>query len=70
MDSAGPERHERLRGLPGVIRGIERVLPLMHAAGLYPAANLGINRYMGSLPLPRLAEEDTARLAAFGRNPQ
>ena len=44
VDSAFPEVHEKMRGLKGVIAGIEKALPIFHAAGLYPSANLGINR--------------------------
>jgi MoaA/NifB/PqqE/SkfB family radical SAM enzyme len=47
IDSAIPEVHERMRGLPGVIRGIERALPVFHAHHLFPSANLGINRNLG-----------------------
>ena len=48
IDSANGHRHETMRGLKGVIKGIEKALPIFHAAGLYPSANLGINRYTGS----------------------
>jgi MoaA/NifB/PqqE/SkfB family radical SAM enzyme len=48
LDSWDPERHERLRGLPGVVEGVRRALPIFHAAGLYPAANLGINRQVAA----------------------
>ena len=47
LDSALPEVHEKMRGLPGVVRGIEKALPLFHAAGLFPSANLGLNRMVG-----------------------
>lgn len=47
IDSAVPEEHERIRGFEGVISGIEKALPVFHEAGIYPAANLGINRYLG-----------------------
>jgi hypothetical protein len=30
-------------GLNGVIKGIEKALPIFHKHGIYPAANLGIN---------------------------
>jgi hypothetical protein len=33
-----------MRGLPGVISGIEKALPIFHEHGIYPSANLGINR--------------------------
>lgn len=47
LDSADPSLHERMRGLPGVIKGIEKALPIFHEYGIYPAANLGINRNLG-----------------------
>jgi MoaA/NifB/PqqE/SkfB family radical SAM enzyme len=47
IDSSSPRTHESMRGLSGMISGIEKALPLFHEYGLYPAANLGINRNMG-----------------------
>lgn len=44
IDSAIPSVHEKMRGFPGVIHGIQKALPIFHAHGIYPAANLGINR--------------------------
>jgi MoaA/NifB/PqqE/SkfB family radical SAM enzyme len=54
IDSADPRTHEAMRGLPGVMAGIQRALPLFHARGLYPAANLGINRNVAGAPIPPL----------------
>jgi len=48
IDSADPAVHEKMRGLPGVIQGIEKALPVFHEQGLYPSANLGLNRNTGS----------------------
>jgi MoaA/NifB/PqqE/SkfB family radical SAM enzyme len=56
LDSADVETHERLRGLPGVVAGIAKALPLFHAAGMYPAVNLGLTRHLGGEALPRLDE--------------
>jgi MoaA/NifB/PqqE/SkfB family radical SAM enzyme len=56
MDSADTATHERLRGLPGVIDGIRAALPVFHARGLYPAVNLGINRYIAGEMIPPLGE--------------
>jgi hypothetical protein len=79
LDSASPEIHEQARGLPGVWRGIEAALPLFHERGLYPAANLGLNRRTGGFwlhppeadtPAAHQAFEARARLALrafFGR---
>ena len=47
IDSADPETHANMRGFRDVMRGIERALPIFHTRGLYPSANLGINRNMG-----------------------
>ncbi len=44
IDSALPAVHESMRGLPGVIRGIEKAMPIFNDRGIYPSANLGINR--------------------------
>lgn len=49
IDSAEAETHEIMRGLNGVIKGIEKALPIFHEYGIYPAANLGINRNTGGL---------------------
>jgi len=53
IDSADAATHEAMRGFPGVIRGIEKALPIFHSHGIYPAANLGLNRNMGKKPLGR-----------------
>lgn len=58
IDSAVPEVHEKMRGLDGVIAGIEKALPILHSYGLYPSANLGINRNIGGEAL--LAPPDRA----------
>jgi uncharacterized Fe-S cluster-containing radical SAM superfamily protein len=47
LDSADPQTHEDMRGLSGVVEGMARALPIFHAHGIYPAANLGINRNIG-----------------------
>ncbi len=47
MDSADPVAHERNRGFEGIVEGMRLALPLFHDAGLYPAANLGVNRLTG-----------------------
>jgi hypothetical protein len=38
-----------MRGFKGVIQGIERALPIFHDHGIFPSANLGINRNMGGI---------------------
>ena len=47
IDSAVPSVHEKMRGLPDVIAGIAKALPIFHEHGIYPSANLGINRNVG-----------------------
>ncbi len=47
IDSSCARTHEYMRGLPGVIKGIEKALPIFHECGIYPAANMGINRNLG-----------------------
>jgi MoaA/NifB/PqqE/SkfB family radical SAM enzyme len=49
IDSAVPFLHERMRGLPGVVEGIEKALPIFSEYGIYPSANLGINRNAGGV---------------------
>jgi MoaA/NifB/PqqE/SkfB family radical SAM enzyme len=52
LDSADPAVHEAMRGFAGVIAGIEKALPIFHGRGLYPTANLGLNRNLAG-PLDR-----------------
>ncbi|MDY0306567.1 MAG: radical SAM protein [Desulfovibrionaceae bacterium] len=58
LDSADPAVHERNRGLPGMVRGVEKALPVFREFGLYPAANLGVNRLVGGGTPPPPAAED------------
>ncbi len=51
MDSAAPDVHEQMRGLPGVVAGIEKALPIFHSHGVFPSVNLGINRNAAGLRL-------------------
>ncbi|MHC1698666.1 MAG: radical SAM protein [Geobacteraceae bacterium] len=44
IDSPDPDTHENMRGLPGVMKGIERALPIFHEHGIFPSANLGITK--------------------------
>jgi hypothetical protein len=55
LDSAQADLHESMRGFEGVVRGMEKALPLFHKAGLFPSVNLGLNRNV------------TARAAALTR---
>jgi MoaA/NifB/PqqE/SkfB family radical SAM enzyme len=51
IDSSDPDVHERMRGLPGVMRGIEKALPIFAERGVYLSANLGINRNFAGPPV-------------------
>jgi MoaA/NifB/PqqE/SkfB family radical SAM enzyme len=52
LDSADAATHDATRGLPGVVAGIERALPVFHEAGLYPTAHLSMTRTPGGRVLP------------------
>jgi MoaA/NifB/PqqE/SkfB family radical SAM enzyme len=54
IDSAVPAVHERMRGFPGVVAGIQKALPIFHEHGLFPTANLGLNRNIGGHRIPPL----------------
>ncbi len=60
LDSSEPETHEKMRGLKGVVRGIEKALPIFHEHGIYPAVNLGINRATGGSAAQAFLEQTTA----------
>lgn len=47
LDSADPSTHEANRGLPGMVAGLARALPILRAHGIHPTANLAVNRFMG-----------------------
>lgn len=49
LDSSLPGIHEQMRGLPGVIEGIRKALPIFHDCGIYPSVNLGLNRNTGKI---------------------
>ena len=69
IDSADVEYHETMRGFPGVIRGIERALPIFNELGVHPSANLGINRNVGGASTAQLnqapGQSEADYLAAF-----
>ncbi|MGE0087072.1 MAG: radical SAM protein [Desulfococcaceae bacterium] len=44
IDSTLPDVHEQMRGFPGLVSGIRKALPIFHEHGIWPSANLGINR--------------------------
>lgn len=65
IDSAVPEIHEQMRGFTNVIKGIELAIPIFHEFGLYPTANMGVNRNLGGQqknifttgPIPETTEQ-------------
>ncbi|MYL82444.1 radical SAM protein [Desulfovibrio aerotolerans] len=65
LDSADAATHEANRGFPGLIEGLARALPLFHDRGIYPTANLAINRLMGG-PDAVQGRDDAALYAAAG----
>jgi len=72
LDSAEPSVHEQMRGLPEVVKGIEKAIPVFHKYGIYPSVNLGLNRnlsgsYIGTTHPLQLYEEFTIALEKFFR---
>ncbi len=55
IDSADASAHDKIRGFPGVFEGIAKSIPIFHEHGIWPTANLGVNRFLGGSTL-RLAE--------------
>jgi MoaA/NifB/PqqE/SkfB family radical SAM enzyme len=53
IDSSDVATHEQMRQLPGVVRGIEKALPIFAERGLHLSANLGINRNLAGAALDR-----------------
>jgi hypothetical protein len=69
IDSAEDSLHEEMRGLPGVMAGIEKALPYFHAEGIYPAANLGINRNTGGRGvIPQVMQNEETFYEAWVRS--
>jgi len=65
LDSCDPEVHEQMRGFSGLVSGIRRALPVFHAHGLYPSANLGINRNVGGAMTRNLSPAQFSSSAAY-----
>jgi hypothetical protein len=65
LDSSLPDVHEDMRGLPGVVAGIEKALPIFHSAGIYPSANLGINRFVGGQKTKGLHSNDFSNRESY-----
>ncbi|MHC1789056.1 radical SAM protein [Solidesulfovibrio sp.] len=67
LDSADAGVHEANRGFPGLVEGLSRALPVFHAHGLYPTANLALTRLMtGPTPLAADNEADFYAAACAG----
>lgn len=58
IDSANPTLHEKMRGLPGIIDGLKKGLQIFHDAGLFPTANMGINRNLAGWLTAGIKRED------------
>ncbi len=71
IDSSQPKIHEKMRGFTGVIDGIRRAIPVFHQRGVFPSANLGINRNVGGHMTSTLTPDSHSSaqdyLAAFHR---
>ncbi len=65
VDSADPATHEKNRGFAGIVNGMEKALPIFHERGLYPSANLGINRLTGGPKLAPASSEPRVVYNAF-----
>lgn len=65
IDSAFAPIHEQMRGLGGVVAGIEKALPIFNDAGLYPSANLGINRKVAGAAAQGLRPDQFAHPEAY-----
>ena len=60
IDSAIPNVHDKLRGFQGLTAGIEKAIPIFHEYGLYPSANLGLNRMVGGERTWNVAIDDNS----------
>lgn len=47
IDSCDPFQHEKMRGFERQVEGIYKGLPVFNDSGIFPCANLGINKGMG-----------------------
>lgn len=65
LDSAIPEVHEEMRGFSGLVRGMEKALPIFHEHGIYPSVNLGINRRVGGASTAFIYAKDSHSLTRF-----
>ncbi|MBF0379062.1 MAG: radical SAM protein [Desulfamplus sp.] len=58
VDSLCEDTHERMRGFKGIVKGIEKALPIFHQNGLYPSINLGLNRNLGGRATSEIKKEN------------
>lgn len=65
IDSADPAVHQQMSGLPDVMDGIEIALPIFHDHGIYPSANLWINRNIGGLSQAPSSKNPSGFLAFY-----
>jgi MoaA/NifB/PqqE/SkfB family radical SAM enzyme len=65
IDSVDGDVHDRMRGFKDLMAGIRKALPIFHAEGLYPSANLGLNRNLGGAMTSRLNSAHFSSRAAY-----
>lgn len=58
LDSCDASVHDRMRGFDDIFEGVYKALPVFEDAGIYPSANLGINRNLGGHLTSRLDRRD------------
>ncbi len=63
LDSADAATHEANRGHPGMVAGLSRALPILHGHGIFPTANVALNRHMGG-PVPLAGQGEAFYVAA------
>ncbi len=68
IDSANPTLHEKMRGLPGIMEGLKKGLRIFHDAGLFPTANMGINRNMAGLLTSGIHRKDYCTETEYLKN--
>ena len=55
LDSSCAAVHDSLRGFPGLTDAVAAAVPVLHEHGVYPSANLSINRGLAGKPPPPVA---------------
>ncbi|MCB9494568.1 MAG: radical SAM protein [Desulfobacteraceae bacterium] len=58
IDSSDPSQHEKMRGFERQVEGIYKGIPVFNDAGIFPCANLGINRGVGGKKTLEIKTDD------------